>query len=569
MAIAKVCQYAKRSAFRLEFPCKVQQIQILSHEYKIATKLEIMISEADGDFTQVPFKRLGYLSFDSNERSNFQARELKSVNINVTALYVKLIVHRCHLIVHRCHVNKQNMYNQVGLIALNLIGEPVQPGIAMPPGGYLQLHPPITKDVTYYNQAAAHVADLNLDLHVDTVTAAKIRELAVLKDKAVANEDYDEAKRLKASIERLRVRGGSYLFFTATFRYIICYLPLPPEAKRLKAIIERLRVRGGSYLFFTATFRYIICYLPLPPEAKRLKAIIERLRVRGGSDLFFLVPYATFSATFRYIFRHLPLPPEAKRLKASIERLRVVGQKIAQLEARKRAAVEREDYDEAKLIKADMDKLRATGESAAGTEQMPRKNPDDIFNRVLKIGVGQLLQRIRRRSRRSSSKDQVYAERSAAGLQGTPPNAQAAENEAPPAYQHPPHPTHPPTSPLQRLSRPLRQLRRKGGMESQSNSQKSTQEAWKSPSQAMNERLLFGKASFSTGNGDYAAGGMESSKAQAYDERPAVGKGRYTPGQDDPGGGLGNPPGGPAAQGDIAPPPHVFLLPQNQDFCLP
>lgn len=42
---------------------------------------------------------------------------------------------------------------------------------------------------------------------------------------------------------------------------------------------------------------------------------------------------------------------EAKRLKGSIDRLKVVGQRIAQLEARKRAAVEKEDYDTAKAIK--------------------------------------------------------------------------------------------------------------------------------------------------------------------------------------------------------------------------
>lgn len=56
-------------------------------------------------------------------------------------------------------------------------------------------------------QAAANVADINLDIHVDTVTANKIRELARAKDTAVANEDYDEAKRLKASIDRLKVRA--------------------------------------------------------------------------------------------------------------------------------------------------------------------------------------------------------------------------------------------------------------------------------------------------------------------------------------------------------------------------
>ena len=61
---------------------------------------------------------------------------------------------------------------QVGLVALNLIGEPIGPGPDMPPGGYLQLHPPITREVPYNNYAAADMADLNLDLHVDTVSVA-------------------------------------------------------------------------------------------------------------------------------------------------------------------------------------------------------------------------------------------------------------------------------------------------------------------------------------------------------------------------------------------------------------
>jgi centrosomal protein CEP104 len=39
--------------------------------------------------------------------------------------------------------------------------------------------------------------------------------------------------------------------------------------------------------------------------------------------------------------------------------VQVVGQKIAQLEARKRAAVEKEDYDTAKLIKVGWEAGRA------------------------------------------------------------------------------------------------------------------------------------------------------------------------------------------------------------------
>lgn len=77
---------------------------------QIATRVEVFVgapnSPADLDVRNCTFKRLGYLSFDSNERSNHQARELKSVHVNVPAFFIRLMV-------HRCHVNKLNIYNQV------------------------------------------------------------------------------------------------------------------------------------------------------------------------------------------------------------------------------------------------------------------------------------------------------------------------------------------------------------------------------------------------------------------------------------------------------------------------
>ena len=52
------------------------------------------------------FERLGYLSLNSNQRSNYQARELKSVFINCTGRYLRILA-------HRCYVNKYNLFNQV------------------------------------------------------------------------------------------------------------------------------------------------------------------------------------------------------------------------------------------------------------------------------------------------------------------------------------------------------------------------------------------------------------------------------------------------------------------------
>jgi hypothetical protein len=75
---------------------------------QVPTKVELHVGglQAGEEPQQAALKKLGYLSFDSNERSSHQARELKSVHVSVGAQLLKLVV-------HRCHVNKHNIYNQV------------------------------------------------------------------------------------------------------------------------------------------------------------------------------------------------------------------------------------------------------------------------------------------------------------------------------------------------------------------------------------------------------------------------------------------------------------------------
>ena len=52
--------------------------QVLSHQYKIASKLELFVGTcSDGDkmtYQKCKWKRLGYLSLDNNERSSWQVR---------------------------------------------------------------------------------------------------------------------------------------------------------------------------------------------------------------------------------------------------------------------------------------------------------------------------------------------------------------------------------------------------------------------------------------------------------------------------------------------------------------
>ena len=51
------------------------------------------------------------------------------------------------------------------------------------------------------------MCDLQLELQVDPKTAERIYQLHMLKQDAVEREDYDEAKRLKDAITRLKQVG--------------------------------------------------------------------------------------------------------------------------------------------------------------------------------------------------------------------------------------------------------------------------------------------------------------------------------------------------------------------------
>jgi centrosomal protein CEP104 len=100
---------------------KIKQIQFLSHQSKISSKIELFTYlPEDGlprqDINHNEFRRLGYLSLDTNTRSNFEAREFKSVYVNIDSMYLKIVL-------NECHKNKFNAFSQVGLIAINVLGD--------------------------------------------------------------------------------------------------------------------------------------------------------------------------------------------------------------------------------------------------------------------------------------------------------------------------------------------------------------------------------------------------------------------------------------------------------------
>ena len=179
----------------------MKQLQFLSHQSKIASKIELFTFLPSGQqqlqtsqlaLQDIQFKRLGYLSLDPNDRSGFQARELKSVYVDAPALLLKLIFHKCHL-------NNFNVFNQIGLIALNCIGSNNLTGSVDVSSSASSLQSAPSSSTQMKRQSDYEGLDAEM--------VNKIKILEQIKDKAVAQERFDDAKRIKESIDRLRVCG--------------------------------------------------------------------------------------------------------------------------------------------------------------------------------------------------------------------------------------------------------------------------------------------------------------------------------------------------------------------------
>lgn len=105
----RFCTYPQSLVFQLATHT-ITKIQFLIHHYKIPSRIDISYKDAQ----DVPHS-LGYLSLKDNTKMNYSARELKSVHITADMSEVTLTI-------HKCHINHLNLYNQVGIVAFNLIG---------------------------------------------------------------------------------------------------------------------------------------------------------------------------------------------------------------------------------------------------------------------------------------------------------------------------------------------------------------------------------------------------------------------------------------------------------------
>jgi len=194
----------------------VNALEILAHENKIAQKIEISLGCGGEDNAEVKIfeectrVQLGYITLDSNEGSQYQARELKSVPLERPADFIQLVL-------RGCYQNPHNTDNQVGLVGIRVLGKekpPLQeenevvtpqresPKMISIPSSCTTVirNKKTTPSATKTSMTPSSTLPLKYRNQLDTKVQSSLSNLERMKKEAALREDFEMAAEIKSAL---------------------------------------------------------------------------------------------------------------------------------------------------------------------------------------------------------------------------------------------------------------------------------------------------------------------------------------------------------------------------------
>jgi centrosomal protein CEP104 len=210
---------------RLAGDCFIDRLQVISHDCKIASKVEVHVAEPVAcnirggkisTFHDATFRILGYFAFRRNEKGA-RCGELKCISVGCRAIYMKLVL-------HEPHNHALNTHQQVGLVSVVALGQTKIPY----PGTSLRSLP----------TGAASAAEM--DMMCDAAILEKIRNFDSSKRKAISDEDLESARRINEQIDVMIPLAIQTKSLEQQKEFAIVSNDFD-RAQKLKAQIQRIR----------------------------------------------------------------------------------------------------------------------------------------------------------------------------------------------------------------------------------------------------------------------------------------------------------------------------------------
>ncbi|UJR22352.1 hypothetical protein I4U23_025414 [Adineta vaga] len=189
---SRSCSYPQELVFQFENYVRLKRLQLLSHQYLIASKIEFHIGDCLTDeevtYKNARYTNLGFIELSTNERTDFKARELKSIHMDTDGWFLKLVI-------HNNHSNRYNLHNQVSLVAINLLGDDMEKS--------RNNFDNQVDSAANRSEQISIVDDLAFAMFQDPEIAVIIRNLDRKKQEYVQDEKFDRARKFKQAIQEL------------------------------------------------------------------------------------------------------------------------------------------------------------------------------------------------------------------------------------------------------------------------------------------------------------------------------------------------------------------------------
>ena len=213
----RFCTYPQEIIIEFHSFVNIKQINILINETKIPTVIEFVnciyipinntndgqLSSKRNNKYECQYRNIGFIKLSSNVESNYRARELRKI-------YVNLLTRKIKLIVHRNYYNSVNTFCQVGIVNLNFYGYILDDDN--------NKYKYIEKNNEYRKETnlKLNYADLCMDEDIEGIDDAfftqkmdkkcneRMKELNEEMEKKKECEEYDDCKIIKKEIGQLK-----------------------------------------------------------------------------------------------------------------------------------------------------------------------------------------------------------------------------------------------------------------------------------------------------------------------------------------------------------------------------
>ena len=197
------CQYPQEIVIQFTQPILLRRLNLIIHQTKIPSKIELYYNfpqyynDFYVDINSIIFEKIGFVYPESLYKTDYNLRELKSMNVNENVYFLKIVFEKCIYNIH-------NPFNQVGICGIECLGyEFTKENINF-------IFPNREKEIElYYDNLEYYIPVPNIpDEELDDFCYIKIQQIKEQLDILVKNELFGNAKKVSEIISRVRFLGG-------------------------------------------------------------------------------------------------------------------------------------------------------------------------------------------------------------------------------------------------------------------------------------------------------------------------------------------------------------------------